>query len=466
MKITKYILSLVLILTLALSSCKKDFLDLKPSDSIDSETALKDSAKLESFITGMYDLSDYAYFMGHIIMSSDVRGGDVIVRNYSNYGRFVPDYQFNIVVTYYMPDYVYLYGYKLITAANLIINAVPESSFGDAYKNSVIAEARALRSMAYYYMSKFFCQPYSVNPSGMGLPMLEKAVGPDEEFPARGTVQQLYDFMVADFEFAKLNIGNRNNGKAYYMNSLAVKGFLARIYLEMGNWSNAQLNAAAAHQGLGLQAGLNLDGFGKANSEWIFGLNHTADDNNGYLLVSSFYEPTDDGYSSFKASHQFYDLYEATDTRLDWFGALEMPANAYKVTKFEWPGTSKWALDQVLMRRAEMYLIEAEALAEQDLLDDALVPLNIVQVRSNATPTITGHTKSELIQLILEERRKELFGEGFASYDLQRRNLPLNRTSAGHWAPLTLPANDSKFLYPIPKREIDSNPQIVQNDGY
>ena len=464
MKKIKYILPF-LILIVIFTSCEKDFLELRPEYAIDAETSLQDSVKLEAFVTGIYDTKTYWYYKGHIIMSSDARGGDVVVRNYANYGRFVSDYQYNITSTYYMPQRVWWYGYKMITAANLIINQVPDNDFDETYINEVVAEAKVLRATAYLNLLSFFSHTYSVNPDGLGVPVVVDPIGPDDDFPARGTVQEVYDLIISDLTFANSNLGDRNSGTIMRVNSNIVSGLLARAYLDMGDWGNASTYAQAARDGYPLAPAADLSlGFVDPTVEWMWANDHRDDDNNGYLLVASFYDPFDAGYSSFKASQEFVGLYEVTDERyLAYFGALESPADAYKVNKFLFRGD--WALDQVLMRSAEMFLIEAEAEAELGNDPLAITALNAVQTRANTTLTV-GLTGQALIDAVLLERRKELFGEGFASYDLQRRNLPLVRTSVGHWAPLTLPANSDLFLYPIPQDEIDANENIIQNNGY
>ena len=61
---------------------------------------------------------------------------------------------------------------------------------------------------------------------------------------------------------------------------------------------------------------------------------------------------------------------------------------------------------------------------------------------------------------MLRERRLELGFEGELLHDLKRtgRTIP---TIDGE-----LPATAPRFLYPIPQREIDANPNLVQNAYY
>jgi len=57
---------------------------------------------------------------------------------------------------------------------------------------------------------------------------------------------------------------------------------------------------------------------------------------------------------------------------------------------------------------------------------------------------------------VLLERRLELAHEGFRVHDAKRLNLNVNGRSAF----------DNRLTFPIPFRELNSNPNLVQNAGY
>ena len=121
------------------------------------------------------------------------------------------------------------------------------------------------------------------------------------------------------------------------------------------------------------------------------------------------------------------------------------------------------------MRVSELYLIRAEARAEQDNLTGAAADYNTIRRQR-----ITGYTdesfgsKAEAIMAILNERARELAFEGFRFFDLKRRGLSINRLASdvqsNEW--LNLPADNFRFLFPIPQRSILANPNMVQNPGY
>ena len=75
--------------------------------------------------------------------------------------------------------------------------------------------------------------------------------------------------------------------------------------------------------------------------------------------------------------------------------------------------------DLVLMRAAEMYLIEAEAKVRDGVaLAQAVAPLNTLRnARGVGDYEVTGKSQEDVINEILMERRRELWGEGFGITD-------------------------------------------------
>ena len=87
----------------------------------------------------------------------------------------------------------------------------------------------------------------------------------------------------------------------------------------------------------------------------------------------------------------------------------------------------------------------------------------IVQ-RANPDNTIVGLTIT--LERVLEERRKELFGEGHRAFDLLRNGLKIERVGKGHSAVLPdyakiITWDDLRSILHVPKYEIDANPQIA-----
>ena len=84
-------------------------------------------------------------------------------------------------------------------------------------------------------------------------------------------------------------------------------------------------------------------------------------------------------------------------------------------------------------------------------------------------------TGNQLLNDIINERRKELAFEGDRFYDLNRLKLPIARVANPGAIPagqgnvnLNIPYSDYRRIAPIPQAELQANANIVsqQNPGY
>jgi hypothetical protein len=126
----------------------------------------------------------------------------------------------------------------------------------------------------------------------------------------------------------------------------------------------------------------------------------------------------------------------------------------------------------IKMRLADILLLKAEALVEQNKLAEAAAIVNTIRTRAklaNLTTDIAS-SKEKLADAVLNERRLELAFEGHRWFDLVRTGKifsvmnTLNSRDSGR-----LPMNEiteEKTVLPIPQPQIDKNPSMIQNPGY
>ena len=132
--------------------------------------------------------------------------------------------------------------------------------------------------------------------------------------------------------------------------------------------------------------------------------------------------------------------------------------NGWTVTKHGTPDEGNNNI--TVFRLAEIYLIRAEARANQNKLSAALQDVNVLRTRAKA-PMAAFANQAAALSTIETERLYELSFEGHRWYDLKRTN----RLDAV-MAPL-YPNWESKYaLWPIPVTETQTNPSLSQNDGY
>jgi hypothetical protein len=128
------------------------------------------------------------------------------------------------------------------------------------------------------------------------------------------------------------------------------------------------------------------------------------------------------------------------------------------------------AVNIKVIRLSEIYLIAAEAAYHIDK-DLAATYLNQIRKRSPNLAPATAATIT--MEMILDERSKELFTEGQRFFDMLRLNLPITFNdefggiTVSH-RPKTIDRTFQKVILPIPQDEINANPDIEaqQNPGY
>jgi hypothetical protein len=127
--------------------------------------------------------------------------------------------------------------------------------------------------------------------------------------------------------------------------------------------------------------------------------------------------------------------------------------------------------DFVVIRLAEMYLIAAEAALNQNRKDDAASMITLLRKRAvipgkEAKMAVTAVNMD--LDFILEERAKELGGEGNRWFDLKRTGTLIDRVKKYN-VDAAPNIQATHLVRPIPQNQIDrvSNPSdFLQNPGY
>lgn len=179
------------------------------------------------------------------------------------------------------------------------------------------------------------------------------------------------------------------------------------------------------------------------------------------------------------------DLSETLDLRTDTKGELH-----YLFRKFVAEGTNEMSardkspIDIPLIRYADVILNLAEALNEQGKTKEAIEWVNKVRRRAgarelNTNEPTTVNGQDDLRIRIQNERRWELAGEGITYFDEIRwktwKEAKFNgdKGNAGNknvWGALIYAAHiwpgDHAYVWPIPQKEIEMNPNLTQNPGW
>jgi hypothetical protein len=366
-----------------------------------------------------------------IALVSEAMGNDValITTKYS----YAPNYRFTQMVdkTQSRNNAIWNQLYKIINNNNIIIANVDKVT-GDATQKKVLkGQALALRAHIYITIASFYQFSYLKDSLVKTAPIYTTPTTDTTRGNPKATLKEIYTQIISDLLEAKGLLEGHQRTAKYKINKDVVNGLLARAYLNTGQWLSA---ATAANEALINYPLMPPSDYSKGfndvnNSEWIWGHPEIPSQSDGsysfhFLDVSS----SSAYYYSFMADPFFGELFENGDIRKTLFSWDNNPGREgylqYKKFKFRADQTG----DLVLMRSAEAYLIKAEGYARENNIKDGAAALNALRsARGANTFDPTGATKEQLIEAILIERRKELWGEGFALADIIRNQLPVVR---------------------------------------
>lgn len=469
-KFSKKILAGVL-LTLMLVSCSDEFLNPTPATSISVEEVFESYTTAQAALIGVYDQLSSSSFEGlYSPMLGDIIGEDVLINSTQNYNWFVPVYQMDLQSNSSYAAGIWNAGYKVMHDANRIIEGAIDLPVAEDNRNELlVAEAKTIRAFVMLKLVQMYAPAYSVDPMASGILLANRVIGAEEDDIGRATVGEAYTQIVNDLISALTELEEGDNPG--FFDKSSAHAILARTYMDMEEWQLAKDNAVLAYSTKSLAPSERLiQGFYEVDEETIFSLAYTVDDNNTYLTIPSFYWPVS-GYSSMRASKAFSDLFSASDIRQFQFFIQESidPDNTL-ILKFQ-HNQQIGDAERIVIRAAEMYLIEAECEAELGNYPEAQEALYKIQSRADGGVQRSSAIAQALIDEILVERRKELFGEGFRWNDIKRRSARFVRAS-DHWITFDFGFADDDYyrmLLPIPQGEINANnvlTQADQNPGY
>ena len=478
-----------ILFAIAISGCKKDYLDTNPSNAVVSELVFTNTDGAYVALDGIYRWT-YTYFTNHsnfgqktADLVSDLMGNDMVVHS-AGYGWFNTDYRYTAQLTATdnsRSERLWYYYYRLINNANLILVDIDKAAGEQADKDNIKGQALAIRAHSYFYLVNFFQQTYKGNESKPGVPIYKV---PTSIGAPRGTVKEVYDLIIADLTEAETLLTGKTRKVMSHINVNTVQAIRARVALQMEDYATAATYANKARQGRSpMSAAQYQAGFSKINDgnpEWLWGAEVITDQATVYASFYSHMDVATGGYAALggqkKITKSLYDQIPAGDVRKTVFqtpGTGTSTSPDYNQKKLRVPTPGSWAADYLYMRAGEMYLTEAEALARTPGQEAAArtVLQTLIQAR-NPAYTAAGLNGAALISEILLQRRIEMWGEGVALFDIKRLKTGLNRVAGAgnHGTPsydpivYTLADQDSKFLMRIPQAEIDASDVLTAAD--
>lgn len=501
----------LLLIVLITVSCE---LTKMPQGSISSEGALTSVDDALKFRTDMYlDIRDYLSSGYPIyipeLMCDSFHASTLFGNRNGEY------YKWEVTSTFGNIESIWGNSYYIVTLANYLESGIaklmenPKISSEDmAQLEIILGEAAFMKAFSMFFCAQYYCKAYNESSAttDLGLMLLDESMndpGNITSYVGRSSLADTYAYIEANLAVAENKLSSvAGTEGSVYITEDAVSAMKARVALAKGDFSSAIANSTALVDGGRYPLLDNSEDF---EDLWI--------NDSGKECIVQYWAgytegsvPNSNDYDYIKYSAGIYspnyipeqwiiDAFDVDDIRFKtWFKQLDVvygsiTGNIYVFFKYQGnpalgsSGIMYSGVNKVkAFRIAEQYLIAAEAYARRGQAGDeakACEYLNALRERRIPGYTRETYTGNALLDEVKMERAKELFGEGFRFTDLKRWGKGFARSEAqddqiisnaggSNTEFLTKTADDPHWLWPIPQAEIDSNPQIKdqQNLGY
>lgn len=472
-----------------LVSCAK--LDIVPEGAYTTGNFFKTDGDANSAIVASYSNMTSSYIYNQFMEVIQSQGTDDAEwgngRNTSNtdktaLDKFTFDAGTNLFYQFWSNTYV------VINNANTAFDNISlMTSLTPEKKKQYLGEASFIRALMYFNLVRLWG----------GVPLKLTATTSLQDLAiARATEEEVYAQIIRDFRFAADNLPSSypaaSLGRA---TSGAAMTMLTKVYLTRKEYQKA-VDEAKAVMALNLYSlwPKYSDVFLIANEnkrESIYEIQYVGGTGNIGSSYAGFFRPSFDKRPGFggngdnPVTKNHYDAYPAGDLRRDVNVILysytvdpKAPTTVkfpYYVAKYQDPtalNVNSAGNNYYITRYADLLLMYAEALHQLTPgSTEAYEAFNKVRRRAYSLPVdapsprdlTTGLSPQQFQDSVIKERRLEFAFEGQRRFDLLRTGKLKEAVKAQDAAINVL---DKHLLFPVPTLEMDTNPLLVQNDGY
>ena len=217
------------------SSCD-DYLNIVPKgEKIPTTLADFESLLRDEYTIGQTPVSNALYLLNDYYVTVSNLNSPTLTR-----ANYMWDESADRIMLNNSDEGTYYQMYAAISSCNLIIENAPTATEAtDAERAEVIAYAKVIRSLCYYVLVNYYADTYEAATAGekLSVPLIVSSVidAPSEQV----TIQEMYDFIIQGVEEAidgglpeeSMTVIHPNLGAAY--------AFLARVYLQMQDYTKA-----------------------------------------------------------------------------------------------------------------------------------------------------------------------------------------------------------------------------------
>lgn len=455
--ISKQLIAGGVIILFMTTSCRKYVTIPTPPNAVSPDNAFVDSSTATSVVLGIYS---------GIASSSGNNSTNGVVFNAIKYGAMSADEGYYLTNTSFDNfktntlaagnATVALWSglYTRIARTNYAIEGVTTSTtLSTNVKNQLLGEAKFCRAWLYFNLVNFFGK----------VPLVTSTNALVEGLKPSSPVADVYAQIVQDLQDAKnLLLTNYPSTERARANKYAASALLARVYLYQQNWTGAESEATAVISSGTYSMVTDLSRvFLNTSNETIWQISLAGPSTPQTIMGSEFIPASTT--PSFVLYDTLANTFEPNDQRkVNWTKSITyLSKTYYHPFKYKLRIATAGNEYPIMLRLAEMYLIRAEARAQQNNISGAQGDLNVVRTRA-VLPNTTATVQATLLAAIEHERWVELFTE-FSDrwFDLKRLNKATATLSLikPAWQPF-------QQLYPIPLQTRTANPNLQDNPGY
>ena len=443
-------------LSLCLASCERMLEVDMPTNQIGSEQIFENvqtaNAALSGLYAGLYD-------------NSPLSGSETgrILGLYTDDLNFYPAtsnngtleiFQNMLIDSNLLVNTYWTNAYQKVYMANAILEGVEHSaSLPPVEKQRIKGEALIIRSVLFYYLQQLYGDiPYPVTTNYLVNQSIGKTPSAEVLMHIESDLKKAVPLLPDTYR----------NTERIFLNSKAGQLFLAKVLMSQKKWNESEILLKEIRQSSLYQFQNDATKVFEKSGTHILWQLKPKNSGDAVKEVSTYYF-SNSAPTSVALSPSLVSIFDATDQRrINWITAVTVGANTwYRVNKYK-NISNNLTEYSIVLRLEEVYLLLAEALANQDKTTEALPLVNTIRQRSGISVLTQPITKENLLNEILTENRKEFFAEtGHRFIDLKRNDkLSILSVTKPNW-------KSFHKNWPIPQKEILLNNHLnPQNEGY
>ena len=357
-------------------------------------------------------------------------------------------------------------SYNRIYYYNTVIDNIMDAEGpSEQQKHSIRAEALISRALEYLYLVNGYAKHYDVRTAETdpGVPLIL-----DEDISkkdlVRASVKDVYAQIQSDLQAALPNLPAQPKGNAFRASKAAGYGILAKMYLYMGNYTEA---LKAANEVLEINNSLlDLKKYAVVKVQSSIGRTNVPQDIDNPENIYIKFAPYVYGLSSkVFGSDELISLFSEDDMRLQVYFTKNF--RNIPTDKYVW---APYLRANLAVSSPEIYLIAAECEAREGSVERAIALINKLRdnrIKNNTD--IVAIDRSDALQKVLEERRRELAMSGMVRYiDLKRLNqesqFAKTITHVTGEGMFSLEPNSPLYVLPIPAKVMRFNKNSMKQN--